>query len=671
MKVLLLFAVSSCSLAASFTFRFQADPSLVSTMDFRGETVVFIPGGALAFEPGLPALPGVSRTFVVPQGERVVDVSIEVHSSEELGVYSIAPAYAGIPSEPIPPFIPRSSVYGNGTVFPENPVVGHSTGNKTGFRVASISLVPFGWHTTLGTLELITSATITVTTAPDPSVRSLSLSARQVETAVSALAPLLDNPEMLPVYAPATRETRGPVWVVIGHESHENILEPLVQHRAATHGSSAFVPLQWIYDSYPGRDTQEQIRNYLIDAYENHGLIYALIVGDFGETNRISSLTISGWTLNSTADLYYSDLDGTWDGNGNGLFGEHGDGLDYYSDIYVGRFSADNPAWLATMVSKTIAYETVAPQGEWRTTALLAGAGLWPEQNYWGSFICDTIAARIPDHWTIHRLYETPAGHPNNQIELVNQGVSFVGPHGHGYTSGVYWYYNPPLDIFSNSNYTGMTNIDMLPVFHSIACLAGKLSAPACIGERLMLAPNGGAVAVMFNSDNGWGSPPNMGASEWLELHFADRLWVDGQNEIGVAHALSKDAFFAGPSVPMKLWVLQTNNLLGDPALLFAPAQLGIEGGDPGHPIRPVLGSPYPNPVRNDVSVPLSMAGPGRVQITLYDLSGRAVRNLGSENLGQGSHLLRVSTGGLPAGCYRLAVSTEAGWDAVSLVVLP
>ena len=670
MKAFLPLIAASCAFAASFTFSYTAEASLVSTMEFRGETILFIPGGALGFETGLPALPAVSRSFVIPQGESVSHVSIEVLSTEDLGVFNLAPSYTGILSQPIPSFIPRSSVYGSGELFPETPIIGHHTGSKTGFRIGSFDLTPFVWHTSSGNLQLITSAVITVTTTPDPEVEPLTLSHRQVETALSVLESFVDNPGMLRTHAPAVADTRGPVWVVIAHENHESILEPLVAHRNETHGAAELKTLQWIYANYTGVDTQEQIRNYLIDAYENQGLIYALIVGDFGETNRVSSLSQYGHTLNSTADLYYSDLDGNWDGNGNGLFGELVDGLDYYTDIYVGRFSADIPAWITTMVNKTIAYETTAPSGDWRTTALLAGAGLWPEYNYWGSFICDTIAARIPGDWSIHKLYETYAGHPNNQIDLVNQGVSFVGPHGHGYDNGVFWYYNPPTDIFSNSNYTGLTNADMLPIFHSIACLAGKLSAPACIAERLMLHSGGGAVAVMFNSDNGWGSPPNMGASEWLELHFANQLWVYGQNEIGVTHALSKDAFYAGPGVPMKHWVLQENNLLGDPALLFASAQMGIEDDEWYHNAGPALGSPSPNPTRNTASVTLTMPSPGMVDLTLFDLSGRAVLRIASENLSQGTHAFQLNTEGLPSGYYRLAASSAAGRDTVPLVVL-
>jgi len=672
MKFLLLALAASAGLAASFDFQFEIDPSVVQTMEFRGETVVIIPGGAVAFETGFPSLPALSRSFVIPQGETLQSVSIEVLSSVDLGVFQIAPAYTGILGEPVPALIPRSSVYGGFEPFPANPVLGFNTGSKSGFRIASFEMSPFSWNPSDGKLTLVTSAVVTASTVSDPSIERLALSPRQIDMAVQGLNGIVDNPGMLASCSPASRDTDGPVWVIIANQNHESILTPLVNHRLSTHGSAALRTLQWVYANYEGDDTQEQIRNYLIDAYENQGLVYALIVGDFGETNRVSSLTISGNTLNSTADLYYSDLDGTWDANNNGLYGELNDGVDYYSDIYVGRFSADNPTWITTMVNKTIAYETTAPQGAWRTTALLAGAGLWPDVGYWGSFVCDSISNRIPSNWTIHKLYETYAGHPNNQVALVNQGVSFVGPHGHGFNNGVFWYYNEPTDIFSSANYTGLTNIDMLPIFHSIACLAGKLSSPACIAERLMLWATGGAVAVMFNSDNGWGSPPNMGASEWLELYFADQLWVNGQNEIGVTQALAKDAFKSGVSVGMKLWVIQENNLLGDPALLFAPAQLGVEEGEgfgPGS--SPILGNPSHNPARNGASVSLTMPVPGVVEMTLYDLSGRAVRSIGSETVSSGLHTFDINTAGLPAGIYQVIARTASGLDAASLVVLP
>jgi hypothetical protein len=652
---------------------FTIDPSAVDVIPFRGEEVVCIPGGASPFASGDPALPGISYSLVIPQGTLLEDVEIVVQSKIDLpGTYRIAPVLSIPLNEVIPVIIPHSENYSRG-VFPAAAIHDIRTGNKTGFRIASFNYVPFTWDPYTGILSLVTSAQLTPVISPASDAPSLTLSDNQVRIAREALESIVRNPEMLAAFAPeVTGGVDGAAWVVIADESHQATLQPLVDLRASTHGSE-FVSTQWISANYTGRDTQEQIRNYLKDAYENDGLVYALIVGDYGPTTRISGLTLGGTTMNSVADLYYSDLDGSWDEDGDNIFGELSDGVDYYSDIYTGRFSTDMPARLAKMVERTVAYETTAPEGAWRTTALLAGAGLWPDPapGYWGSFICDSIDTRIPDSWTVHKLYETYESHPNDQISLYNQGVSYSSPTGHGFDGGVYWYYNPPTDIISAANYSDLTNDDMPIVFHSIACLAGNLQNVACIAERLMFAPSGGAIAVMFNSNNGYGSPPNMGASEWLELFFAEVLFVDQQNEIGVAHSISKDEFRANVSVSMQTWILQENNLLGDPALRFIAGQTGIEEEEGGaSEAAPLISTPSPNPVNGTCAIGFSMPSAGTAEITVYDVSGRTAAVVYSGNLNAGLGSVSFNTSTLPVGCYSVVISSQTGSASTRMMVL-
>lgn len=649
---------------------FTLNPADVQFTEFRGEEAVYLPGGACPFENGEPALPGIGYSMVIPQGASLENVTIEVLSTVELpGFHRILPVLSLPIGEPVPPVIPRSSSY-NGLSFPSSMVHNIHTGNKTGYRIASFTFVPFTWNPGTGALSVVTEARLTPVTATDPLVRSLTLTDAQIRTAARGLENLVQNPEMLQHYAPASRGGfDGPPWVVIADEAHQETLQPLVDLRNTTHGSQ-FVSTQWVYDNYEGRDTQEQIRNYLKDAYENQGLIYALIVGDFGETTRISSLNISGNTMNAVADLYYSDLDGDWDADGDSKFGELNDGVDYYSDIYTGRYSTDVPSRLATMTNRTVAYETSPPAGDWQTTALLAGAGLWPDVGYWGSFICDSIDLRIPDSWTVHKLYETYASHPNNMIELYNEGVSYSSPNGHGFQSGIYWYYNPPTDIISAANYTGLTNNDMPTVFHSIACLAGNIQNIASIAERLMFWPSGGAVAVMFNSENGWGSPPNMGASEWLELYFAIVLFEQEEYELGYAHSLSKDQFKANVSIGMQNWVLQENNLLGDPALRFISGQTGIEGEEGAPGALPVIFAPSPNPVSGACAIGYDMPAAGNARISVFDISGRVAARVHNGSLGAGAGSLGFDASELPSGYYSLVISTQSGTASAPMLVL-
>ncbi|PIE52236.1 hypothetical protein CSA37_07705 [Candidatus Fermentibacteria bacterium] len=648
---------------------FTMDPEEVAFTLFMGEEAVYIPGGASPFEDGEPGLPGVSYSMVVPQGMKLQTVQVEILASEELsGVHNVLPVVSVPLNSSVPEVLPRSRSY-NENSFPADHIHAIHTGNRTGFRIASFNFVPFIWNPATGKLSVITQARLTPVITEATDAHSLALTDTQISYAAGALENIVQNPEMLQEFAPVSRgSVDGAPWVVIADEAHETTLQPLIDHRASTHGSD-FVSTQWIYDNYSGRDTQEKIRNYLIDAYQNQGLVYALIVGDFGETTRVSGLTIGGNTMNSVADLYYSDLDGDWDGDGDNKFGELSDGLDYYSDIYTGRYSTDVTARLTTMVNRTVAYETNAPAGNWQTTALLCGAGLWPP-GYWGSFICDSIALRIPGSWTVHKLYEDPSGHPNNQIDILNNGVSYCSPNGHGFQSGIYWYDYAPTDMIASGNYTGLTNNDIPTVFHSIACLAGNIENIASIAERLMFWPSGGAVAVMFNSQNGWGAPPNMGASEWLELYFAISLFEHQHYEIGYAHSVSKDEFKANVSISMQNWVLQENNLLGDPALRFIVGQTGIEEEEGAAANAPAVFSPSPNPVAGSCAIGYSMPIAGNAEINVYDVSGRIAATVHSGSLDAGQGSLGFDASQLPTGCYSIVISSAAGSGSAQMLVL-
>ncbi len=663
--------------AGGTSFDFSLPAGGFEMVEYEGGDAICWPGASPCFPEGQPDLPAMARTFVIPQGASAVEASVEVISETRIdGRYDILPVRS-VPLGSDPgPFLRDPGVYMGGTAFPASNVVSVETGTRTGFRLATVQFTPFTYDPASGSVTCIMQARVTLRWEDDPAADTFSLGAAQVGNAESILEGIVSNPEDLPACRPPVRGggTDWSSWVVIAPEALESTLEPLVTHRSASGMTAEFVSTEWIYSSYAGYDTQEQIRNYIKDAYLNHGLMYALIVGDWGPTQRMSSLDIGGGTiLNETADLYYSDLDGTWDSDGDHLYGENTDGINYYSDIAVGRFSTDLPAQVATMVQKTIEYETVSPAGSWRTRALLCGAGLWPEYGYWGRFVCDSICERIPSSWVETKLYEYSSGsHPNNQVDVINEGVSYVSPQGHGFSSGIYWYY-APTSMITAGLINQMTNWGMFPVFHSIACLAGQLSVSGCSAERLMYSTTGGAVAVMFNSNNGYGAPPSMGPSEHLEVHFSNQMFVLGVQRVGDMQAAAKDAFKAAGGMSMQNWVLQENNYLGDPALLFVTNQTGLGGGAPGQGQR-VASGVSPNPASGSFSVCWSMPEPAGFTLSVFDVSGRLVRTVSQDaSASSGMTVLDgLSDGGAPmaSGCYLVRLDTAAGSSSSSMVYL-
>lgn len=670
---------AGASTAGEITFCYSLEPGGYDLASFQGSELVTCDGGFVGFEEGMPNLPVVSRCFVIPQGATVTGAGVEILSETALeGLHEVLPVRLTPFGRDPGPFLRDPSIYFSDDPFPAGQVVSLFTGTRTGFRLGSVSFTPFRYNPLSGRLTVIDSLAVTVRFELDQSVPVLPLTGRQISNAVDILEHIVSNPSDLascspPVHRPSTTVE----WVAIGAASLESTLQPLVDLRNSLGMPAQYVTVEEICSEYEGWDTQERIRNYLMDAFETTGLMYALMVGDWGETQRISSLTIGSDSLllGETTDLYYSDLTRMWDGDGDHLYGENNDWVDYYSDISVGRFSSGNAANIQTQVQKTIEYETIAPEGPWRTSALLCGAGLWPDvepDGYWGSFVCDSIADRMPSNWTQYKRYETEAGHPTDQIGIINSGVSYVSDQGHGASSGVYWYFEPS-NMFTNSNYTGMENWGMFPIFHSMACNPGQLSVNGCSAERLMMWPSGGAIAVMYNSNYGWGTPPAMGPSEHLELQFANMLFVNGIQRIGDMQSAARDAFKAWGSIACQNWVLQENNMLGDPATLFLSYQTGM-GGAGGSAQGASLAVAFPNPSRGAFQIAWTLPCPGAFTIGVYDLAGRLVE---SESFPEGSGTsgtaaFDLSTDGvMPCrGCYLVRLESAAGNATARVMVM-
>ena len=80
-------------------------------------------------------------------------------------------------------------------------------------------------------------------------------------------------------------------------------------------------------------------------------------------------------------------------------------------------------------------------------------------------------------------------------------------------------------------------------------------------------------------------------------------------------------------------------------------------GTIPASPSTTVLGSPYPNPAREDIFIPLTVEKGSTVLVTIHDALGRRVATLHDGPLGAGSHTLRWGVSGLAKGMYAVRVS--------------
>ncbi len=556
------------ALAGSITRTFTFAPDEVRFERVNGYDVVTLRDFVSTSSPGQPIIPQALNTFLIPAGANVTGVTVVKSRPVELpGNFRIHPAQQPRPlsAHTAPAFVePDPAVYSSTADFPGRLAEHGHTGTKSGFRVCGISLFPLQYSPLSGRLTLHTSITIRVeydenqtTTAP--------MTASQNEWTSRAIRSLVVNPEDIKAFAPPLRQSdpTDAEYVIITSDSYIAALQPLADWQARKGYTTVFKAVSWISSTYPGRDTQEKVRNFIIDYWQNHGTIFVLLAGAHSVIPaRRGRSVVSTYTGNIPADLYYMDLQWSWDGNNNGVFGEAGgDTVDFYSDIYLGRAPIASVANAQTFVSKVLTYERT-PNTAYIKKTYLPWVPLFT--GYTGEPVSDTIANMTPSGWT-----DTKAYNPTTSAfqSAINAGYGYSHAAAHGDDYGFYTDAGSP--IYTTTQAAAQTNgLDKLVIMNSMACISGNFENQSCLSVVLQNNANGGTVANMMNSRYGWGTPPSFGPSEKLCVRFYDFFLNYDSFPVGIAHARGKDWYAAlAPSQEVWRWCFYDYNLLGDPAM--------------------------------------------------------------------------------------------------------
>ncbi|MBM4461483.1 MAG: hypothetical protein FJ011_27625, partial [Chloroflexi bacterium] len=164
-------------------------------------------------------------------------------------------------------------------------------------------------------------------------------------------------------------------YIAIVHRSLWEAIQPLLDHRAAEGLRVAKVDVQDIYDEFShGLRDPEAIRGFLAYAYRNWNADgprprYVLLVGD----GHYDFTGVSGTTLLNLIPPYLVNVDAVQrETPADNRYVSVDGPDDYVPEMHVGRVSAQTPADVTAAVSKTIAYETTAPAGEWQRRVVFA-----------------------------------------------------------------------------------------------------------------------------------------------------------------------------------------------------------------------------------------------------------------------------------------------------------
>jgi hypothetical protein len=382
-------------------------------------------------------------------------------------------------------------------------------------------------------------------------------------------------------------------YLLITSSALEQAFQPLVDRRTAQGKPGMLITVESIAASYPGTrpdggtDLQTKIHDCIADYKANHGTVWVTFGGD--ETVVPIRYCYGEHTIaDLPADLYYFDVDSTWDTNADGKYGVQGqDTIDLIPEVWGGRIPIRTAQQATDYINKLIRYEDASPEG-YANTMLLDGCTCGPGydsgtdrsvnyqdhervsggeklivnlyrnyiQPYWQATPLDKLCDSITS-WDTSLCGDYAANGAHLQEQL-NRGYQYFLLYGHG-TSGGF----SQEGSFTTVNATALTNADRPTIVFALSCnTAAYDKAEPSLSEAFLRNPNGGAVAYI-----GANSVTYANYIIYAQQFFKE-VFGNKRNTIGEAFSLMKS------SLTLNDWYFQfTWNLQGDSALKLLPEE--------------------------------------------------------------------------------------------------
>ncbi|MGB2697880.1 MAG: C25 family cysteine peptidase [Candidatus Zixiibacteriota bacterium] len=546
---------------------------------------VYLSGCNITDQVGAPQLPVKSISFSLPAGARAVSIEINSYDKEIIqGTYYIFPAQPPqilslAKDKPIPLTLPEPRIYSSSEAYPGKVAQLVGSGYMGGFQIADVLVYPLEYIPRVKELFLYKRIELTLNYIDDkprslpfkqrsPSAQKLFdklLDKRVIISKEKALESTLTGVSLLP---PGDYE-----YVIITQNLYVSNFQPLADWKTKKGIPATIVTTEWISGNYSGTDYADKVRNFIRDAYQNWGTIWVLLGGDtFIVPARKAYAMDCEAGMHSmedsiACDLYYADLDGNWNFDGDGIFGEVEDSVDLYPEVFVGRASVNSSGKASTFVNKVINYEKTPPL-DYQLKMLFCAEILWydpyTDQAENKNFIDDQW---VPSRFDpITKLYASQGNESvASVIAAMQEGQNIINHDGHCWINAMC----VGEGCLNPGNMDTLSNNPRNSILYSIGCWPAAFDYD-CIAEHFMNNSNGGGVAFIGNSRYGWGSPGNplYGYSNLVDQQFFRALFEDDIYHLGAASAEAK-AFYIPRSREKSVYRIHQYqvNLLGDPEM--------------------------------------------------------------------------------------------------------
>jgi hypothetical protein len=567
------------------------------------------------------------------------------------GTYLIEPGQKQIPLRDLSGYegtMPDKSIYESSGAFPEDPYRFITLQVLSGYKIAVFNLYPVTYYAQEGVISYYKDFTLVVHLKPAdeviyPSRNRVALGRGNLQI-INRIRGFVDNTDIKSAMSSyyncrflntgashnrrfLTTETSydltgnlpdtGPYeYIIITDQDFEDAFQDLIDSKIKKGITARIVTTQWIYENYYGTrpdggvDEQTKIRNFIRDAHTYWGTQYILLGGDADSDNmggesedvivpcRILYDTLYGEDYPDEAhiasDIYYACLDGTFDYNKNGIYGEIDDGeggeeVDLLAEVFVGRAPVDSEKEVEDFVNKTLEHEDSIPS-VWKNKMVGEDMDPWEGIARYAFNYLEEIRLGSNEHGysTVgieqssiqsHVLYDSQNYEWDSQTlidSMNNSGTHYYNHLGHSNID-----YNMKL---TNTDVDGLRN--KRPFFvYSQGCYAAsfdnmglyyedsdeiltKIFDCDSIAEHFVTHTYG-AFAYIGNTRYGFGVHDSTdGASQHFHRYFWDAVIDQGIRELGRANQKSKEdnIGFIFYDDPIR-WCYFQITLLGDPEI--------------------------------------------------------------------------------------------------------
>ncbi len=395
--------------------------------------------------------------------------------------------------------------------------------------------------------------------------------------------------------------------------------------------------------------TGVNVANLIQEKYnENTNLLYVQLVGDWEDIKSNTNGVVSGAPMDPMLGCVV--------------------GTDYFPDLAIGRFSAQNPEQVIVQVNKVINYEKNEDiNGEW----YFKGLGIGSNDSQTGD-----DGETDPEHIDVIKenkllpftydevaeAYYTPS--INMVKDPIEIGLSLINYCGHG--SKTTWV----TSGFNNNTINTLSNGIMLPVIISVACDNGIFHTPGdCFAEAWLKKEGGGAIATLMATISQPWTPPQRGQDYFNDLLIGGYNYSsnpgngintnEGRTMLGSLIVNAFALMYTESNSSSDLKTIQTWTTFGDPSLQLrttTPMELFVSNTNVISNVN--FETTITNGAGNGVSALVSISQNGENFVGYSDENGQVII---SHDLVPGVANLVISGFNLETKCYDVIVPPAEG----------